>query len=121
VIYHIAQRAAWLQAREQGEYRALSLQSEGFIHCSAHEQVLPVANAFYRGETDLLLLVIDETRLGPALKWEPPADPPAQGISKTDLFPHIYGPIPLAAVVRVLALAPDPAGSFSFPIFSINS
>jgi uncharacterized protein (DUF952 family) len=89
--------------------------SEGFIHASTAEQVAAVANAFYRGRADLILLVIDEARLQSELRWEAPAGPPAEGIRPGDSFPHIYGPLNLAAVVRVLDFEPDPDGTFSRP------
>jgi uncharacterized protein (DUF952 family) len=114
-IYHIASRAEWEAAQARGEYTAPSLTGEGFIHCSTATQVVHVANAFYRGRTDLVLLVLDETATRPEVRWEPPAGPPAAGISASDLFPHIYGPINLEAVVRALDFEPDPAGTFTLP------
>lgn len=115
-IYHITSRAEWEDAQRRGEYVAPSLTGEGFIHCSTAGQVPHVANAFYRGRTDLVLLVIDETATGSEVRWEPPAGPPAAGISEADLFPHIYGPINLGAVTRVLDFQPDSAGMFSLPL-----
>ena len=116
MIFHIASKAGWLEAQSRGEYAAPSLKSEGFIHCSAAQQVLRVANAFYRGRTDLILLQIDEAKLVPELKWEPPAGAPAPGISPADKFPHIYGPINLTAVAAALDFSPDRAsGAFSLP------
>ncbi|WKZ36658.1 MAG: DUF952 domain-containing protein [Anaerolineales bacterium] len=115
MILHITSRAEWDDAQARGEYTAPSLESEGFIHCSTERQVLHVANAFQRGKNDLVLLVLDETKLKPGLKWEAPAGPPAAGISESDSFPHIYGPINLTAVVSVLDLEPDPAGNFILP------
>ena len=115
MILHIASRADWEEAQARGEYRAASLGTEGFIHCSTEKQVLPVANAFYRGRNDLVLLVIEASRLKSELKWEPPAGPPAAGISETDLFPHIFGALDLPAVASVVRFAPGPDGMFSLP------
>lgn len=114
-ILHITSRTEWQAAQQRGAYRAPSLETEGFIHCSTEKQVLHVANAFYRGQNNLVLLVIDEARVQPEVRWEPPAGKPAPGISPSDRFPHIYGPINLNAVVRVVDLQPDPAGTFSLP------
>ncbi len=88
---------------------------EGYIHCSTEKQVPHVANAFYRGRNDLVLLVIDTSRLEPQLRWEAPAGPPAAGISDADLFPHIFGSINLTAVAAVLDFRPDAAGTFALP------
>ena len=116
MILHITSKQEWLAAQTKGEYIAPSLASEGFIHCSTEKQVLNVANAFYRGQTGLVLLKLDETRLRSEVKWEAPAGPPADNISEADLFPHVYGPINLEAVVSVLDFEPDPvSGNFSLP------
>jgi uncharacterized protein (DUF952 family) len=115
LILHITTRKEWLAAQAGGEYRAPSLDTEGFIHCSTEKQVVQVANAFYRGQNDLVLLNIDETKLGPEVKWEPPAGPPAEGHSKSDKFPHVYGPINLSAVASVLDFEPASNGTFSLP------
>ena len=103
-----------MKRKQRGEYIAPSLETEGFIHCSTEKQVLHVANAFYRGKNDLVLLVLDEAKLKPELKWEPPAAVgPAPGISESDLFPHVFGPINLTAVASVLDFEPDPvSGTF---------
>ena len=116
MIYHITSRAAWNEARERGDYRADSLETEGFIHCSTEEQVVPVAENFFKGYDDLCLLVIEPTLLSSDLRWEPPSDgtPPA-GVPEGDLFPHIYGPINLDAVVQVFDLQSNPDGKYSFP------
>jgi len=118
MILHITSRVEWTEAQVLGEYSAPSLKVEGFIHCSTEKQVLHVANAFYHGRTDLVLLKIDETKLKPELKWEPPAGAPAPGISESDLFPHIFGPINLTAVASVLDFVPDSAGMFILPSFA---
>jgi uncharacterized protein (DUF952 family) len=116
LILHITSRAEWADAQAKGEYIAPSLASEGFIHCSTEKQVAPVANAFYRGRNDLVLLNIDETKLNSELKWEAPAGPPAPGISESDSFPHIFGPINLSAIASVLDFTPDSvSGTFSYP------
>jgi uncharacterized protein (DUF952 family) len=116
MIYHITSRMAWNQARARGDYRAESLETEGFIHCSTDEQVIPVAEKFYKGQEGLLLLVIEPERLTSALKWESPAEgAPPPGVREGDLFPHIYGPINLEAVVRVFDLESAPDGKYNFP------
>ncbi len=116
MIYHITSKAEWADARERGEYIAPSLQTEGFIHCSTEQQVLHVANAFYAGRTDLVLLKLDEAAVKAEVKWEPPAGLPAPGISTSDKFPHIYGAINLDAIASVLDFMPDSvSGKFSLP------
>jgi len=115
-ILHITTREAWNNAQRQGRYSAPSLMNEGFIHCSTRKQVLPVADKFYKGQAGLILLVINLARLSSDLKWEPPFEgaPPA-GVAAKDTFPHIYGPINLDAVVRVIDFVTAPDGRFVLP------
>lgn len=116
MIYHIASKLDWAAAQTRGAYSAPSLQTEGFIHCSTAAQVSHVANAFYGGRADLLLLVIDESKLTAELKWEPPAGVPAAGISPADKFPHVFGEIQLAAVIEIRDYLPNSTnGLFSTP------
>lgn len=114
-ILHITSWSEWLSAQKRGLFTAASLLTEGFIHCSTAGQVVPVADAFYRGQSGLVLLVIEESLLEPELRWEPPAGTPAEGISPSDLFPHIYGPVNVEAVVKALDFPPNPSGLFSLP------
>lgn len=110
LIYHIANTPDWRQAQKEGEYRTStrgrSLEQQGFIHASTANQVAPVANAIYAGDTGLLVLVIDEDRVEPEIVYEP-----VPGWNTP--FPHIYGPLNVDAVVATLSLLPDTAGKFS--------
>jgi uncharacterized protein (DUF952 family) len=110
-IYHIAAAADWERARRAGKYtmstRGRTLAEEGFIHASTAAQVALVANAFYRGAPDLLLLVIDPGRVAPEIRYE---FVPGQA----EPYPHIYGPLNLDAVVETQPFAPAPDGQFSF-------
>jgi uncharacterized protein (DUF952 family) len=117
VILHITRQQDWQAALESGAYQAHSLAKEGFIHCSTAAQVLRIANNFYRGQTDLVLLVIDTDKLIPPLKFEAPVNPatgqPEPGV--IDLFPHIYGPLNLEAVPKVVAFPQNADGLFLLP------
>ena len=110
-ILHFCPRADWQAAVAAGEYLADTVATEGFIHCSTADLVHLPANTLVRGRTDLLLLEIDEGRLAEQPRYEPgdPSDP------SSPLFPHIYGPIPVAAVVRVHEFPPGPDGTFTVP------
>ena len=100
-IYHLALAADWTAAAG-GEYRmstlGKTLDEQGFIHCSYRSQVQPVADAFYRGRDDVFLLVIDPARLRAPVQAEN-----LEG--GTDLFPHIYGPLNVDAVVAAVPVA----------------
>lgn len=114
-ILHLASNEAWLATEKQGTYHADSLSVEGFIHCSKPSQIVGVANTFYHGQEGLVLLVIDPTRLQSKLKWEPPAEPEPTHAGEDDLFPHIYGPLNLDAVLDVLPFEPGKDGKFILP------
>ena len=111
VIYHIAIASEWAQAQRDGEYttstRGLTLQEQGYTHASTAEQVAPVANQFYKGLPDLLVLVIDTDRVGPEIRFEqvPGWETP---------FPHIYGPLNVGAVTGARPLGSGPDGEFTF-------
>ncbi|APW63865.1 DUF952 domain-containing protein [Paludisphaera borealis] len=96
-ILHITPRAMWERAVAEGEYRSHDLATEGFIHCLTSEQLPYVHGKFYTGRTELVVLLIDGEKLKPALKWENPHE-------TWKLFPHVYGPINLDAVVEVVPL-----------------
>jgi uncharacterized protein (DUF952 family) len=108
-IYHITSRSSWQVAQKGGQYSPGSLLKEGFIHCSRWNQVNRVANAYYQGQIGLVLLEINPKRLAGELRWESGTDKP------DELFPHIYGPLNLDAVLQVLEFPPNPDGTFSLP------
>ena len=108
-ILHITSRAAWEQAQRDGAYRAPSLDQVGYIHFSQPEQVLTVANSFYRGQADLVLLVVDTSRLAAELRYEPPDEAP----DSSQRFPHLYGALNLEAVRSVVDFPPDSGGGWS--------
>lgn len=94
MIYHVTNKNDWAKAKSLGFYEAASLATEGFIHNSTKEQVSGVLQRYYKNATDLVLLHIEESLLTAPLKYELAA-------SVGELFPHIFGPINLEAVVKV--------------------
>ena len=107
-LLHIITTVGWQDAQGRGEYRPSSLIEEGFIHCSIQEQLLGVANALYTGQTELLLLQIDPAQITAEIKYE-------DCYESGQMFPHIYGPLPLPAITRVFNFRPDPNGFFTMP------
>ncbi|MGN6336680.1 DUF952 domain-containing protein [Mycobacterium sp.] len=108
VLVHLCGTEQWAQARLRGGIRPEDAGGGDFIHLSTPAQVHLPANRLYRGREDLLLLHVDPARLDAPLRWEPgvPTDPESM------LFPHLYGVLPVAAVVRVAAYPPDDDGAF---------
>lgn len=102
-IYHLAVAGEW--DASEGEYRrstlGRSLDEVGYVHCATAAQVQGVADLFYRGRDDVVLLTIDPERVGVPVRYE------EMGGQR---FPHVYGPIPISAVVSVTRLRPDEDG-----------
>jgi uncharacterized protein (DUF952 family) len=113
MIAHIVKRRDWELAVGTGTYAPDSLRVEGFIHCSTLAQVVDTADRFYRGQDDLVVLCIEESRLNAELKYEAPTI--QHGESAGTLFPHLYGELNVDAVVRVVALPCQVDGSFRLP------
>ena len=108
VLVHLCGTEQWAQARLRGGIRPEDAGGGDFIHLSTPAQVHLPANRLYRGRDDLVLLHVDPARLDAPLRGEPgvPTDPESM------LFPHLYGVLPVAAVVRVAAYPPDDGGAF---------
>lgn len=105
---HICPRDAWAEAVRTGWYEGDTLATEGFIHCSPADWVHVPATLRFRGRTDLLLLEIDETRLEELVVWEDGSPPEPDGRQ----FPHLYGRLPVTAVVAAHEYRPGADGSF---------
>lgn len=108
MIFHIAQETDWTAAQTAGTYKALSLETEGFIHCSDPHQVLEVVHRLFQNRQDLVLLTINPQRLDAELRYEN-----CEG--GEEQYPHIYGSIPLTAIQTVFPFKPDAAGVFALP------
>lgn len=107
-IYHICRQGEWQAAEAGGSYAGSSQDAaDGFIHFSSGAQVVESAAKHRAGQDGLVLVAVAAPALGAALKWEA-----SRG---GQLFPHLYGALPLAAVrwVKPLPLGPD--GRHVFP------
>ena len=108
VIFHICRKDEWAVAQASGHYGGSSQdRADGFIHFSSAAQVKASAAKHRAGQDGLLLLTVESGALGPALKWEA-----ARG---GDLFPHLYGSLPVTAVRRVDDLPLGADGRHRFP------
>jgi uncharacterized protein (DUF952 family) len=105
-LWHLAEGSEWAEAVRVGSYRRstreLSLAEVGFVHCSYPDQLAGVAAASYADAGDLVLLRIDPARVPAEIRVE-------------DRFPHVYGPIPIAAVTSADALTRDATGRLVLP------
>lgn len=97
LIYKIISKAFWQDAEKTGAFHGAPVDlADGFIHFSTAAQVHETARRHFKGQSDLLLLTIDDHDLGDALIYEP-----SRG---GDLFPHLYGPLATTLVKRVVPL-----------------
>lgn len=94
-IFHITSGSYWKNYETQTGYSVSSLATEGFIHCSTHDQIAGTLQHFFVGQQNLVLLHIEPSRLEHPLKYEE-----ADG----KMFPHVFGPINREAIVKVEAL-----------------
>lgn len=94
-LFHITTLTAWNEAKQQGEYLAPSLETQGFIHLSTEAQWPLTLKRFYAGQPNLVLLVIDQAKLQAQVTFEP---------ADADHFPHLFGPLNLDAVVDTRSL-----------------
>jgi uncharacterized protein (DUF952 family) len=100
-IYKICDAALWRAAERAGAFHGAPVDhADGYIHFSTPEQVRETAAKHFSGAAGLVLVAVDADALGAALRFEP-----ARGGA---LFPHLYGALPLAAV---LSVAPLPLGA----------
>jgi uncharacterized protein (DUF952 family) len=108
IIYKICARTGWDASRRSGVFRGAPVDArDGFIHFSTAAQVRETAAMYFAGETDLMLIAVDGPLLGDALKWE---------VSRGGaLFPHLYGVLPLTAVLWAKPLALGADGRHVFP------
>ena len=102
-LFHLALKGDWEQAQDSGTYqwstRGMRLTEVGFIHCSWQEQVPKTFERFYADAGEIVLLEIDPTRLNSPLR--------ADSIPTGELFPHLYGPLPIEAVRSITPYGSD--------------
>ena len=108
VIYKIASKPDWERARRSGQLEGTPVDiADGYIHFSTPAQLSETLSKHYRGHSDLVLATIEPDLLPQDLKWEP-----SRG---GQLFPHLYAPLPLSAVIAERDLAARPDGGFDLP------
>ena len=113
MIYHLAFAADWDAALTVGSYRisgrGMTLESEGFLHFSYADQLAGVAERFWRNpEAPVVLLTVDPDLVGLPVVAE-------NTTGGSTLFPHVYGPLPVTAVVQVDPVAVTDSGELVLP------
>ena len=103
IVYKIAKAADWRRATSSGRFAGSADDiRDGFIHLSAQHQLRGTLEKYFSGESDLVLIAIEGAALGPLLKWE---------VSRGgDLFPHLYGELPISKTLWQRALRVEKNG-----------
>ena len=115
MFYHLTTRKDWKHALATGDYRTKDLDRDGYIHCSTQTQLVPVAMEFFKNRRKLSILAIEPTLLTSQVKWEKPKDGPPPGVDQGEKFPHIYGPLNIDAVQKVLDMERNADDLFVLP------
>jgi glutathione S-transferase len=114
LLFHLALRSDWDDARRTGAYttstRGVSLDDEGFIHCSYAHQVEATARRFYDDLDELILLTVDPASVQARIVAEPPFP------GAPERFPHVYGPIPVEAVIESRLCRRDHGEAWTLPV-----
>jgi uncharacterized protein (DUF952 family) len=97
MVLHVCAAHEWQKCAGLSHYEPASYVTEKFIHCCLDYQLAGVLERYFRGQMDLYLLTIDETKLEPELLYE-------RSIGE-EKFPHVYGPINMTAIVKVEKLS----------------
>ena len=107
-LYKICSEALWAEAQEHGSFRGAPVDlADGFVHLSSAAQAAETARLHFTGQHDLVLLAVSPASLGDALRWET-----SRGGA---LFPHVYGALPLDAVLAAAPFGADANGTFIIP------
>jgi uncharacterized protein (DUF952 family) len=108
IVYKVMSEAELRQMQRDGVFCGSPVDvADGYIHMSCGSQLAATLDRHYRGVEGLMLVAVDLSRLGDSVRWEP-----ARG---GELFPHIYGRLPVAAVVAVAALEREADGAVRLP------
>ncbi len=99
-LLHVAREADLARARKSGRYRAPSLDTEGFLHCCEPHQLDGVLRRWFAGVHDASVLHIDPGRLDARVVRE-------NTTGGAELFPHVYGEVPMGAILEVVPLRRD--------------
>jgi len=99
-IFHFAFPAAWARAQSADQYEPDDYASEGYIHAATAAQIPGVTERHLRGKGPRWQLTLDCAAIAGILHWE-------WNDVGGELFPHLYGPIPMTAITAVAAFDPE--------------
>jgi uncharacterized protein (DUF952 family) len=108
IVYKVMSAAESEQMQRDGEFRGSAVDiADGYIHLSRGSQLAATVDRHFNGVSGLMLVAVDLSLLSDTVRWEP--------LRGGQLFPHIYGVLPVEAVVSVMALERTPDGAVRIP------
>ncbi len=111
LIFHLVSRNKWKEGQKEGMYQPEDFEEKQYISCSDGSQIQSVANQKFKDIEDLLMLVIDPTRVNANVTYV--------GKESEDVeVPRIQGPINTDAVIDKIELAPNDEGEFEIQVES---
>jgi uncharacterized protein (DUF952 family) len=108
IAYKVLLASELRQMQRDGEFRGSPADADGYIHLSCASQIAATVDKHFSGVDGLALAAVDLSRLGNTVRWEASRD--------GQLFPHIYGLLPIEAVVSVAPLERTPDGTVKLPV-----
>lgn len=93
MLYHVVSQSDWQSQLHLDHFTPPGILKEGFIHCCTETQMAGVLQRYFSGQSNLLVISIDEYKLRAAVKYEPGTG--------NELFPHVYGSINKDVVLKV--------------------
>jgi uncharacterized protein (DUF952 family) len=109
IVYKVLSTAEVKQMRRDGVFRGSPVDiSDGYIHLSCGSQLAATLDKHFAGIDDLMLAAVDLSLVADTVRWEP-----SRG---GQLFPHIYGHLPIEAVISVAVLERTSDGAVKLPV-----
>ena len=118
IVLHLMPVDSWRAWMAGGSYQPASLATEGFVHCTAGDDLmLSVANRFYAGaDGEWVAVALETDRLTGEVRWEAPAYPDGSAVpdgAAEPRFPHVYGRLDREAVVGARRLVRGGDGRYT--------
>ncbi|KWV41874.1 hypothetical protein AS026_22115 [Rhizobium altiplani] len=108
LVYKIVPELAWKETEGQSEFKGFGIDlNDPFIHLSDSDQVESTLEKFFKSQAGLVLVEIDSDSLGDSIVWEKSED--------DNLFPHLYGSLPISSVKNVYPISLGADGKHVLP------
>lgn len=90
-LYKVLTGPCWRAGEAGGAVPTMPIDTaDGFVHLSTATQLAETLALHFKGQGDLVIVAVRTANLDGHLKWEP-----SRG---GQLFPHVYGAIPMTTV-----------------------